>query len=77
MAIALKRGLNFIINGKAHSYEEMMGIYRKAIGFLLGVVLILFFIGLPLSFYVGFKANEKLPEIRVIDMSSTANDVTK
>jgi hypothetical protein len=66
MSIALKRGLNFIFNGKSYSNEEMFGLYRKTINSMLWIIGFLLFIGLPL----GFKANAKPPEIMVIDASS-------
>ncbi len=70
MAIALKRGLNFILNGKSHTTEEIFGLYRKTINTMLWIIGFIVFLGLPLAFYAGFKMNTKDPEIRVIDVSS-------
>lgn len=69
MTIALKRGLNFILNGKSHTTEEIFGLYRKTINTMLLIIVFLIFIALPLAFYAGFKMNTKTPEIRVIDVS--------
>jgi hypothetical protein len=61
--IALKRGLNFIIGGKAYSAQELLAVQRK----IIRVLLVLLVIGVPVAGYVGYLLHA--PEVRIVPVA--------
>lgn len=74
--ITLKRGLNFVLNGRSYSAEEMIDLLRKnmsILSLLLATAVIFFF---PLCFFLGYKfASMTQAPVIVVSAKSSVEDV--
>lgn len=61
--ITLKRGLNFIIGGKAYSAQELLAVQRR----IILVLLVLLVVGIPVAGYVGYLLH--VPEVQIVPVA--------